>query len=353
MSIENQAEFYRRNVCDYDASIVSVTAHIAEGFAQFSEFLRTIFADWRAYETSTVKSERTKIGIMTDDLENYHNLTYTLDTLYAISAVGILMSEGESKYLSVNKRLFKGEYKQSATLPLVMLEKYGFHFACFKGEKTAEFNRCDSFNVGYENGAELIEAVSFLVTQLRSLERNKSMAPKTAFMLADYHFALTGEINQNPTQSSVVNTVGPLGEMWKKLASAIGDECGLVADSSFNPYVFPDRTITFKQGKRSVCKFGISVDRLSVRLPLSFESAKALVLRRKTLPASVNQNIDWFHCINCGKCKDEANIEIVEGVPLCKLSYKNFMVEDSTCLRFDVTSMDEVDVICDVIRESV
>ena len=48
------------------------------------------------------------------------------------------------------------------------------------------------------------------------------------------------------------------------------DECGLVADSSFNPYVFPNRTITFKQKQKTKCKFGLSVDCLSVRLPLSF-----------------------------------------------------------------------------------
>ncbi len=40
------------------------------GFAKFSELLHTIYQDWRSYEISTVPSERTKIGIMTDDLEN-------------------------------------------------------------------------------------------------------------------------------------------------------------------------------------------------------------------------------------------------------------------------------------------
>ena len=131
MSIENQATFYYRNVCDYDPNIKSeatLTESTITGFAEFSDLLRTIYQDWRSYEISTVSSERTKIGIMTDDLENHHNLTYTLDCLFAIATVGELCSEGESQYLNVNKPLFRDEYKKSVVLPFEMLEKYGFYF---------------------------------------------------------------------------------------------------------------------------------------------------------------------------------------------------------------------------------
>ena len=129
MSIENQATFYYRNVCGYDPNIESdavLAESTATGFAEFSDLMRTIYQDWQSYETSTVPSERAKIRIMTDDLENYHNLTYTLDCLFVIATVGELCFEGESHFLNVNKSLFKNEYKKSAALPFEIFEKCGF-----------------------------------------------------------------------------------------------------------------------------------------------------------------------------------------------------------------------------------
>ena len=82
MSIENQATFYLRNVCDYDPAIkadAKLTESVIDGFGEFSALLRAIYRDWRSFETSTIPSERTKIGIMSDDLKNYYNLTDKLD----------------------------------------------------------------------------------------------------------------------------------------------------------------------------------------------------------------------------------------------------------------------------------
>lgn len=170
MSIENQATFYYRNVCDYDSNIrsgVELAESIVDGFIEFTNFLRNIYEDWRSYETSAIPSERTKIGIMTDDLENYHNLTYTMDCLYALATTGELQSEGGTKYLSVNKIPFKNIYKQSATFSFKMLEKYSFYFKYFKGHKeVTEYKHCDSFNVYYENGRSLIESMKLLAARL-------------------------------------------------------------------------------------------------------------------------------------------------------------------------------------------
>ncbi len=323
-----------------------------EGFAEFSNFLRTIYQDWRSYEISTVPSERTKIGIMTDELENYHNLTYTLDCLFAIATVGELCSEGETQYLSVQISLFKNEYKKSVKFSFEMLEKYGFYFSYFKDEKAVdEYKRCDSFHIYYENGGHLIEAMKFIAHQLTEQEKKKEIPAKVAFMLADYYFILTGNINQNLVQQSVLNTLGALSEIWGKLIRVMQDECGLVADSSFNPYVFPNRTVTFKQNKKTICKFGINVDRLNIRLPLSFEVAKELIMKRTSLPQSINHNIDLFGCVNCGKCENKSNIVMVEDVPLCNLSYSNFVTEDSRCLRFDIANEDEANTVCNIVRE--
>jgi ferredoxin len=131
-----------------------------------------------------------------------------------------------------------------------------------------------------------------------------------------------------------MNTLGSFSGLWKELVDLLQNKCKLIVDLSFNPYVFPNRTITFKQNKKVICKFIINVDRLHIRLPLSYEIAKELILKRKSLPQSINNNINEFHCVGCRKCEDSRNIEIIEGVPLCNLHYSNFVTEDSRCLRF-------------------
>ena len=356
MSIKNQATFYLRNVCDYEPTIKSAVAlpeSVIAGFTEYSDLLRTIYQDWRSYEISTVPSERTKIGIMTDDLENYHNLTYTLDCLFAIATVGELRSEGETQYLSVQKSLFKNEYKKSVMFPFEMLEKHGFYFSYLKGEKKADdYKRCDSFHVYYENGGHLTQAMKFIAHRLTEQERKKEMPAKVAFMLADYHFILTENINQNPAQKSVLNTLGTLGKLWGELVRVMQDECGLVADSWFQSYVFPNRTITFRQNKKTICKFEITADRLHIQLPLSFEIAKELIQGRKSLPKSIDRNIDRFGCV-CGKCEGQKNIVMIDGVPLCSANYSNFMTYESRGLFFDITSADEAKTICDILRKNV
>ena len=354
MSIENQTTFYYRNVCDYSQDIksdVALPESVISGFDEFSKLLREIYQDWQAFEISTVPSERTKIGIMTDDLENYHNLTYTLDCLFAISVVGELRSEGEIQYLRVNKPAFKSIYKKSAAFQLEMLEKHGFCFNYYKGGKeAADYKPCDRFDIYYENGSTLMGAMKLITERLIGMEKKKEMPDKVAFMLADYQFIFTGNINQDILQDSIPRTLGSLGYLWKELAQSL-QRGSLVAESSFNPYVFPNRMVTFKQNKKTVCKFGINVDSLNIRLPLSFEAAKRLISKRASLPQSINQNIDLFCCVNCSKCENQSNIVMFEGVPLCSLPYSNFVTEDSRCLRFDITSKEEADVILNVLHE--
>jgi len=128
------------------------------------------------------------------------------------------------------------------------------------------------------------------------------------------------------------------------------DECGLVAVSWFQPYVFPNRTITFRQNKKTICKFEIAADRLHIQLPLSFEIAKKLIQGRKSLPESIDLNIDRFGCV-CGKCEKQKNIVMIDGVPLCSADYSNFMTYESRGLFFDITTETEVKVICDIVRK--
>ena len=163
---------------------------------------------------------------------------------------------------------------------------------------------------------------------------------------------LTGKLNIDPLQESIINTLGSTSERWKRLEAVLQNEFKLIANLSFNPYVFPNRTVSFKHNKKTICKFGISIDCLDIRLPLSYEIAKVLISKRTTLPQSINDNINDFQCVGCGKCENQCNIELFEGVNLCNLSYSNFVTEDSRCLRFVVTSEEEIDVISEVIRQT-
>lgn len=355
MSIESQATFYYRNVCDYDNNLGNdIPEQLIDGFSQFSKLLRTIYADWKSYETSTAESVQTKIGIMSDDLEDYHNLTYTLDCLYTMATAGEVLNNGEIYFLSVDKKIFKTLYKKSIIVPFQILEKYGFYINYFKdNNEVSDYKRCNNFHVYFENGADLIPAIKYLSDELSKYDKKVEMPKNMAFMLADYHFIFTGRLNTNLEQKSILNTLGSNSELWKEIVFIMNNKCGLTADLSFNPYVFPNRTVTYKLGKKTICKFIIETDRLNVRLPLSYEAAKKLINKRETLPESINVNINWFGCVSCGKCQNQSNIEMYNGVHLCRLSYSNFVTEDSRILRFVITSKEEIDIILDAISEMI
>ena len=122
-------------------------------------------------------------------------------------------------------------------------------------------------------------------------------------------------------------------------------------DVSLNPYVFPAWNFKFLNKKRTICTFNIGTDRLSVRLPLSYELAKDLIIKRSELPQNVRECIENFGCVRCGKCTDESNIEIVDGIRLCKLNYSNFVTEDSRMIAVQLTAKNEVDIIIRLIRD--
>ncbi len=356
MSIESQATFYNRNICDYDIKMnanIKITDSMLEGFKEYNDLLHTIYADWHSYEISTVLSVKTKIGIMSDDLENYHNLTYTLDCLYALATEGKLCTPGEQTCLKVEKTLFKAAFKKSVVLPFSMFEKYGFSIEYYKENKeVSDYKRCSHFQIYYKKGAYLLETLKFLADNLANQEKQKEMPKNVAFMLADYYFILKGKLDTQLLQESILNTLGPMCELWKKLVQVLQDEYKLSADISINPFVFPNKTVTFKQNKRTICKFGLSTDTLNVRLPLSYEMAKDLIARRNSLPKSIDDNINYFGCVCCGKCDNQSNIERFQGVPLCNLSYSNFVTEDSRCLRFVITKEEELQLIMEIIKKS-
>ena len=98
MSIQYQADFWLRNVHNFDPEEFSTeqlfSDELIEGFQEFSSLLRRIYSDYQSFEISTVEPVLTKIGIMSDDLDNYHNLTDTINFFYKIASLGELQSDG-------------------------------------------------------------------------------------------------------------------------------------------------------------------------------------------------------------------------------------------------------------------
>ncbi len=123
MSIKNKAMFWLRNVNEYSAE-PSDSSELYDGYRALSGLMKQIYEDYQAYEISAAEKVRTKIGIMADDLENYHNLTQTIDCLYQMAAVGVLCAEGSVSCLEIEKDIFKKAYKNSVTFPFQMLENY-------------------------------------------------------------------------------------------------------------------------------------------------------------------------------------------------------------------------------------
>jgi hypothetical protein len=323
MSIESQATFLLRSVCDYDPNIlgnIPVTETVAAGFREFSALLRKIYADWRSYEVSTVPSEWTKIGIKADDLENFHNLSYTVWCLRAIAETGELRCKDGETYFRVTKKDLKAAYRKPTPVPFIfsMLEKYGFTFGYYKGEKdTSDYARCDSFDIHYAKCSELIEALKCITDRLSEPERQRGyskeatdiqskMGGDVIFLTADYHLILTAKINTNPLDETILRTLGKYGGLWSKIVALMTDEYGFTAESvrvSCCPYVFPEKSVYFMQKNKVVFKFEVRADCLSMWFPDSYEALKDTICSAAEIPADSITPVSGYTCpAPCAKC---------------------------------------------------
>lgn len=363
MSIEHQATFWLRNVCDSDFKGIqqknNLDDGIIDGLREFTSLLKNVYSDYHSFEISTTESVQTKIGIMADDLENYHNLTETIDCLYGIARTGILKMDGTLPYLVVQKDVFKKEFKKSVVFPFEMLEKHSFYFKYHKNEKeVSSYKLCNTFDVYYDDNDSLMSAIKYFVQNIteKSVKEDYAQA-STLFFIADYDGVLLSKTTRRkelcPKRFGISKTLGAQGELWSLIVNALYDELKMNTDISMNPYVFPNWNFKFLTIKKTICTFNISVDRLFVRLPLSYALAKELVLMRKNLSNSICGCIEKFECVHCRKCVNESNIEIIDGIRLCTLNYSNFMTEDSRLIAIQLTTKDETEVIIRLIKELV
>lgn len=363
MSIQYQATFWFRNVCDSDLKTIKQKYNfddsIIDGLQDFSDLLRNMYSNYHLFEVSTVESIQTKIGIMSDDLENYHNLTETTDCLYSIIKTGILQTDGVVPYLIIQKDEFKKEFKKSVLFPFEILEKYSFYFKFYKNEKeVSAYKLCNKFSVYYDGSNSLLIAVKYFVQNMTTTVVKEDYAKTdTLFCIADYDSVLLRETTLRyeicPNRLGIFKTLGTQGKLWQSIVNVLYDELKMNYDISINPYVFPNWNFKFLNKKKTVCTFSIGVDRLSVRLPLPYFLAKELILTRDKLPDNICNCIEKFGCVHCGKCTDKKNIELVNGIELCKLNYSNFVTEDSRLIAVQLQSRDDIEVIIKLIKEIV
>lgn len=109
----------------------------------------------------------------------------------------------------------------------------------------------------------------------------------------------------------------------------------------------------FIHNKKTVCTFHIQCNQIYLRLPLSYEVAKEVIDIRHDLPQNIQNAIQSFGCVGCGKCNNRSNLERYNGFNLCTLSYKNFTTEDSRMIQFVLTQEDELTAVCNIVRKLV
>ena len=356
MSIRRQAMFWLRNVNDYTGESGNFPA-LDGGYRALSNLIKTIYGDYQSYEISTVESVRTKIGIMSDDLENYHNLTDTVDCLYQMAVSGVLCEESGSSYLETEKAVFKKAFKGSVTFPFQMLEKYGFYFKYHKnGNETSAYKNCDRFCLFSDVNIELIPAMKRIVCSSPELDAKDDYAGKKSqlFSMADFESILlqnsTKQANISPLRQGILNTAGEKGEIWRGIAESFIGGMKLTSKACINPYVFPNWTVKFIYKKKTIITFTITPDKIGVNLPLSYDMAKNVIANRAKLPDIVGRSIEKFGCMGCGKCLSQSGIEIFEGVPLCGREASNSLGESPRSIRGNIASIEEAKTICDIVR---
>ena len=356
MSIQSQANFWLRNVNDYSGG-----HPLSGGLAALAELLKNIYADYQSFEVSTAESEMTKIGIMANDLENYHNLTETVDCLGVMGLVGVLGAEGETSFFEVEKAEFKKEFKTSPTLPFEMLSRYGFYFTYSKkGKEVAAYKLCDAFKVYSERGAQLIPAVKAMGELPQLVVTENYIGTKQIFRLADFDLILAGKsAAQGDVDLSgqvMLNTAGDKAELWGCIAKFWSAVCakseGKLAYRAFiNPYVFPNWTVKFIIKKKTLATFTIKADSVYVTCPLSYEMAQEIVRTRDTQSELVRNSIGGFRCINCGRCTDKVNAAVYEGVELCTKGSVIFGGESPHMINGHINTQADAEAICSLIMD--
>ncbi len=360
MSIQNQAIFWERSVCDISDERIknfSLPDKLTSGLRAFSECLRTLYADYKTFKISTAEKIKTKIGILQNDLEDYHYLTDTAFCLYAFAAAGTVKKDGDTGSLVVEKQKFKQIFKKPINKYLPFLANHAFYFHFFKqGQPAKTYATCDTFQVFYERNSQLLPAIKYLSDRLPQTEVKKDYAPPaTIFLMADFE-TIIGKNSPSreafsPLHPNLLGLIPDQQTLWKNLVGKLCQERHLQTNISVNTYVFPNWIVKFTQKKKTICTFHIQYNQIYLCLPLSYEAAKVVIDKRNSLPETIQKAIQNFGCVSCGKCANQSNLETYSGFSLCRLPYKNFITESSRMIQFWLTNKEEAEAICQLIEK--
>lgn len=362
MSIQNQALFFENSVCDITDNIAEqadLSQEMVKGMKAYTKLLRQIFKNYKVFEFSTAESVPTKIGILKDDLENYHHLTDTTHCLYGLACSGAVMYDGAEPFLSVSKTALKQVFKKPAQKYFELLEQFGLSFTFYKKDATAKtYSSADTVCVSYPSCPEMLQAIKYLSERVPQTDVKKDYADViNIYRLADYESLVLQKsalrASFSPIHPSVLNVLGQQGSMWENMVHCLCEEVGLQTDVSLNTYVSPNWIVKFIQKKKTICTVHIRCNQIYVRLPLSYPTAKYVIDYHCDLPVTMQNAIQRFGCVGCGKCTNRSNLENYKGIQLCRLSYKNFVTEDSRMIQFMLTQDDELSAIVDIINKEI
>lgn len=363
MSIQSQATFYLRNIVDLPREKLAQAIHadgedILAGLDDYRMLLKQIYTHYAAFEVSTAGDAMTKVNISQQDLENYHHLTETMEFFCKTAGMGRLKREGNICCLETEKAALKKVFKKPAAFPISLLEKYGFYFHYYKdGKEVDSYQKCTVFHLYYDNSLSLIPAVKMLADSLPDISAKTDFisSPKEImFALADCEHTILGESTKkediNPYQENIYRTAGNAGTVLKDLVYRLKEDGQLDTDVVLNAYVLPRWTIRFTRKKKTILTAITGTDYTCIRVPLSYEAAKWVIRQRKRMPQSVQDCISRFGCIQCGKCENQSNIEMFEGISLCRSNVVNFLTEDARIMHIMLASQEENAAIVEIVK---
>ncbi len=362
MSIQRQADFWYRNVCDVSAAAkefikksVVDSEELLDGLAEYAELLRNIYKNYTAFEVSKVESQMTKIGILADDLDNYHNLTNTGACLFGLAKSGELRREEVVSYLRINKALFRTYFKKPPAFYFDLLQQYGFYYMFYKNEKQVKtVGSSDTIDLYYEGrgSGSVLYAMKYLSDYVAEKDSKDVILPTlTAFLFADCDSLLL-DINTNnkpmyTLPQTVLNCVGNKRELLSELVSRYCGESKLNIHLVINTYVFPNWTIKFKLQKKTISTFHAEADNICIHLPVSYDVGKLVIDKKDELSPNIRDCLNHFGCAGCGKCQGQRNMDNYKGYHLCSLPFSNFTTEYARLIRTDVSSED-LNSICSI-----
>lgn len=306
LSFEQRARFLKNNLCDFPD--VGKQDQITDGLSSLREILENIYGDPASYSAS-------------GPLESYHKMTYTTLFLYTVGVAGELKTNEEGHYLFLNKADFKKSFKKTSLLPFEVLPKYGVSFSYFKGvQPVSSYKTCDSFAVRFKNPntAAALNAVS---VNFDGVDAKTETADSVGmFEKADYSRLYLNRKepreSARPLRKDIIRSAGGKKEVYVRLAEELLS-CGLSTVCYYNRYCCPCWNVNFMIKKMMVCKLMVFDDYIALNVPVPLKAAENVILNRRKYSPSVREAVEKFDCIHCGKCQNEENITLVDGVKLC------------------------------------